>query len=200
MALESHFLFAGGNSITGFMKTKAQKTEELKKAKALLDKSHALIFADFTRITAEDVRKFRNELKKAGANLLIIKKRLLALLLKEQGIDVDLKKFKMSIGTIFSEKETELVAGPAFKFFSGLEVPEGGDKNLWVNHLLGGYDVKGRMPVDAAQLVFIGRLPPREVLLAQLLGILSAPIRSFLYLLDQKAKVQPAAKVELTQA
>lgn len=177
------------------MKTKAQKTEELKRAKALLNKSRALIFADFTKIKAEDVRKLRNELKKAGANLLIIKKRLLALLLKEQGIDVDLKKFKLSIGTIFSEKETEVVAGPAFKFFSGLEVPEGGDKNMWVNHLLGGYNVEGKSPIDAARIVFIGRLPPREVLLAQLLGMLSAPIRSFLYLLDQKAK-----KVELTQA
>ena len=181
------------------MKTKAQKGEELKKAKALLDKSQALIFADFTKIAAEDVRKFRMELKKGGASLLVIKKRLLALLLKEQGIDVDLKKFKISIGTIFSEKGTEMVAGPAFKFFSGLEVPEGGDKNMWVSHLLGGYDVKGKLPVDAAQVVFIGKLPPREVLLAQLLGMLAAPLRSFMYLLDQKAK-SGNAKVELTQA
>lgn len=180
------------------MKTKAQKSEELKKAKALLDKSQALIFADFTKIAAEDVRKFRTELKKDGANFLVIKKRLLALLLKERGIDIDLKRFKISVGTIFSEKGTEAVAGPAFRFFSGLEVREGGDKQMWVKHLLGGYDVRANMPVDAAQVVFIGKLPPREVLLAQLLGMLAAPLRSFMYLLDQKAK--QSAKVELTQA
>lgn len=181
------------------MKTKVQKGEELARAKVLLDKSQALIFTDFTKVTAEDVRRFRTELKKAGANFLVIKKRLLALLLKERGIDVDLKQFKISVGTIFAEKGTDTIAGPAFKFFSGLEVPDGGDKNMWVTHLLGGYDIKNKVPVDAAQVVVIGKLPPREVLLAQLLGMLSAPITSFLYLLDQKAKMGQA-KVELTQA
>ncbi|MGC9968571.1 MAG: 50S ribosomal protein L10 [Minisyncoccia bacterium] len=170
------------------MKTKAQKGEELKKAKAMLDKSQALVFADFTKISAENVRKFRMELKKQGANFLVIKKRLLALLLKERGIDTDLKQFKISVGTIFAENGTEAVAGTAFRFFSGLEVPEGGDKNTWVKHLLGGYDVKAGAPMDATQVVFIGKLPPREVLLAQLLGMISAPVKSLLYILDQKAK------------
>ena len=197
------------------MKTKAQKSEELKKAKALLDKSQALVFTDFTKISAEDMRRFRSELKKNGANFLVIKKRLLSLLLKERGINTDLKQFKISVGTVFSEKGVDVVAGPVFKFFSGLEVPEGGDKQMWVKHLLGGYDVKGNAVVDAAQVVFIGKLPPREVLISQLLGMLAAPIRSFLYILDQKAKTQlqqtaagqaqPQAaaaeqKVELTQA
>jgi len=202
MALEKPF-FIG--KITPIMKTKAQKIEELKKAKALLERSQALIFADFTKIAAEDVRKFRAELKKMDANFLVIKKRLLALLLKERGIGVDLKQFKISVGTIFSEKGIDATAGPAFRFFSGLEVPEGGDKQTWIKHLLGGYDVKGNAPVDATQVVFIGKLPPREVLLAQLFGMLAAPIRSFMYLLDQKSKTQPQKavaeeKVGLTQA
>ena|SRR5579862_2431221 len=170
------------------MKTKAQKNEELKRAKALLDKSQALIFADFTKITAENSRKFRIELKKNGASFLVIKKRLLGLLLKEQGIDVDLKNFKTSVGTVFSEVSVENGASSAFNFFSKLEIPEGGAKDVWIKHLLGGFDIKGKAAVDAAQVVYIGKLPPREVLLAQLLGMLSAPIRSFLYVLDQKAK------------
>ncbi|HVN26692.1 MAG TPA: 50S ribosomal protein L10 [Candidatus Paceibacterota bacterium] len=170
------------------MKTKAQKAEELKKAKTLLDNSQALIFADFTKITAEDVRKLRIELKKSGAKFLVIKKRLLGLLLKERGIDTDLKQFKVSVGTIFSEGTSDTVAGPAYRFFKSLEVPEGGDKQMWVKKLLGGYDVVGNVPMDAAQVLAIGQLPPREVLLAQLLGMLSAPLKSFMYLLDQKSK------------
>ena len=170
------------------MKTRAQKGEELKKAKTLLDKSQALVFADFTKITAEDLRKLRMELKKSNANFLVIKKRLLALLLKEKGIDTDLKQFKTSVGTIFSEGDSERIAGPAFKFFSSLEVPEGGAKDMWVKKILSGYDIKTNAPMDAAQIVYIGKLPPREVLLAQLLGMLASPIRSLLYLLDQKSK------------
>lgn len=170
------------------MKTKVQKSEELKKAKALLDKSQALIFADFTKISAEDVRRFRSELKKAGASYLVIKKRLLGLLLKERGSMADLKQFKISVGTIFAEKGVDTIAGPAFSFFSKLEVPEGGDKNMWTAHLLGGYDMKGNLPIDATQVVAIGKLPPREVLLAQVLGMLVSPLRSFMYLVDQKSK------------
>ena len=188
------------------MKTRAQKSEELKKAKVLLEKSQALIFADFTKVTAEDVRKLRTELKQSGANFLVIKKRLLEILLKEKGIDANLKQFKTSVGTIFAEGDMEKAAGPAYKFFSTMAVPEGGAKDLWVKHLLGGYDMKPGTLVPAEQIIYIGKLPPREVLLGQLLGMLAAPIRSFLYVLDQKAKQAPASnsnpepKVELTQA
>jgi large subunit ribosomal protein L10 len=171
------------------MKTRAQKSEELAKAKVLLEKSQALIFADFTKISAEDTRKLRIELKKSGASFLVIKKRLLGLLLKEKGIDADLKQFKLSVGTIFAEGSIENISSPAYKFFSGLAVPDGAAKDVWIKHLLGGYDMKSTSLVDGAQVIYIGKLPPREVLLGQLLGMLSAPIRSFLYVLDQKSKV-----------
>jgi len=174
--------------LSKIMKTKAQKGEEMKRAKVLLDKSQALIFADFTKISAENIRKMRIELKKSDASFLVIKKRLLSIILKEKGIDVDLKQFKTSVGTIFSVSDSEKIAGPAYKFFSGLEVPEGGAKDMWVKHILNGYDLKKNLPMDAAEILYIGKLPPREVVLAQLLGMLAAPIRSFMYLLDQKSK------------
>jgi large subunit ribosomal protein L10 len=168
------------------MKSKAQKQEEMNEARKLLEKSEALVFTDFTRIAAESIRKFRRDLKGSNSDFLVIKKRLLGILLKEKGIDVDLKQFKTSVGTIFSRSDIEKIAGPAYTFFSKLEVPEGGAKDVWVKHLLGGYDLIKKEPLDGAQLVYIGKLPPREVVLAQLLGILVAPIRSFLYVLDQK--------------
>src|ERR1700733_984311 len=107
------------------MKTRAQKEVELANARELFENSQALIFADFTKITAENLRKLRTELKKSGANFLVIKKRILGILLKEKGIDVDLKQFKTSVGTIFSEVGNEEASGMAYKFFSGMEVPEG---------------------------------------------------------------------------
>jgi large subunit ribosomal protein L10 len=170
------------------MKTRAQKETELANARELFEKSEALIFADFTKITAENLRKLRTELKKSGANFLVIKKRILGILLKEKGIAVDLKQFKTSVGTIFSEVDHEHIAGPAFKFFSGMEVSEGEAKDVWIKKILAGYDIKGNVPITAQDIVYIGKLPPREVVLAQLLGMLAAPIRSFLYILDEKSK------------
>lgn len=190
------------------MKTRAQKETELANAREHFEKSEALIFADFTKITAENLRKLRTELKKSGANFLVIKKRILGILLKEKGIDVDLKQFKTSVGTIFSEVDTERIAGPAFKFFSGMEVAEGEAKDVWIKKILAGYNIKGNVAITAEDIVYIGKLPPREVVLAQLLGMLAAPIRSFLYILDEKSKAgdgtppasDPEQKVELTQA
>jgi large subunit ribosomal protein L10 len=177
------------------MKTRAQKEQELSNARELFEKSQALIFADFSKITAENLRKLRMDLKKADASFLVIKKRILAILLKEKGIDVDLKQFKTSVGTIFSVADSEHIAGPAFKFFSGMEVPEGAAKDVWIKKILAGYDIKTNAAMDAQQIIYIGKLPPREVVLAQLLGMLAAPIRSFLYVLSEKSKMgpQPAA-------
>ncbi len=171
------------------MKTRAQKETELANARELFEKSEALIFADFTRITAENLRKLRIELKKSGANFLVIKKRILGILLKEKGIDVDLRQFKTSVGTIFSEVDSEHIAGPAYKFFSGMEVPEGEAKDIWVKKILAGYNITAGTTMTAEDVVYIGKLPPREVVLAQLLGMLAAPIRSFLYILDEKSKM-----------
>lgn len=206
------------------MKTRAEKEQELAHARELFDRSQALIFADFTKITAENLRKLRIELKKSGANFLVIKKRILSILLKEKGVDVDLKLFKTSVGTIFSEVDSERIAGPAFKFFSGMEVAEGEAKDIWIKKILVGYDIKSGTAMDAQQVIYIGKLPPREVVLAQFLGMLAAPIRSFLYILSERSKMgggaqpvaqspEPAApvapeadtespeqKVELTQA
>ena len=184
------------------MKSRAQKETELARARKLFEKSQALIFADFTKISAENLRKLRIELKKADAKLLVIKKRILGILLKEKGVDVDLSQFKTSVGTIFSVADTEHIAGPAFKFFSGMEIPEGGAKDMWVKKLLAGYDLNGKGLIDAEQIIYIGKLPPREVVLAQFLGMLAAPVRSFLYILDQKSKMGPqtaAADVALAE-
>ena len=162
------------------MKSKEQKTEEIARAKKLLDKSAALVFADFTKLTAESMRRLRRELKVADAELLVIKKRLLGVIFKERGIDVDLKQHKFSVGAIFAQGGLEKASGVIHKFFKELKLEK--------EKILGGYNVSAMQAVSQKDVIFIGSLPPREVLLAQLLGIMSAPVRSFLYILSEKSK------------
>ena len=180
--------FACIRSFASRMKSRTQKQEELKKGKELLQRAGALVFVDFSKVSAEELRRLRKELKGVGARLLVIKKRLLGLLLKEKGIEFNAKDNKLSLGAVFSEGDVEAVSGPVYKFFSGLAVPEGGEKDMWAKHIFGGYDIKANAPVDAERIIFIGKLPPREVLLAQLLGMLAAPIRKFMYLLQERSK------------
>lgn len=171
------------------MKTKTQKGEELKEGKKLLDKSQALIFTDFSKVKTVETRKFRQQLKEVGANYFVIKKRLLGLLLKEKGMEgVDMKTLGPQLGTIFSENDIEKSAGPVYKFFYGI----GGDTKAGraesVKKILGAYDLKKKSFMEAKDVVYIGQLPPREVLLAQLLGMMAAPISSLLYVLNERAK------------
>lgn len=172
------------------MKTKSQKQEEMDKGRKLLDGSQAVLLVDFSKIKTADLRKLRQELKKSGSPMLVIKKRLLGLLFKEKNLELPVGDIKAPVGTIFVASPPagglEEAAGFVYRFFKGLEA----EKKIEAVKvkMLGGYDLAKKEFIPAEQALFIGQLPPREVLLAQLLGMIAAPIRSFLYVLDQKAK------------
>ena len=165
------------------MKTKAQKQTELKKGHELFATSEGVLLVDFTKVGTADMRNLRKELKVSGSRLMVLKKRLLSLMFKEKGIDYSAKDLKTQVAAVFASN-VESASSAIYKFFAALEKA----KKIEGNKILGGYDVKGGKALHAAQVVFIGKLPPREALLGQLLGMLAAPIRSFLYVLDQKSK------------
>jgi len=175
------------------MKSRAQKTTELEKGKKLLKDSKFLVFADFTKITSEDLRRLRTELKKLGANFLVIKKRLLGILLKEKGAKVDTKEFKVSMGTVFSS-EVDKAAGPVYRFFKEFNPAMAAQK------ILGGYDLENNRQMDATEVLAIGTLPSREVLLTQLVRVVAAPLRSLMYVLSERSKqTVKVADIQLTQ-
>lgn len=165
------------------MKSKVQKSKELEEGKKLLKNSQAVLLIDFSKVRTADLRNLRQELKKSGNPLLIIKKRLLGIMLKDKNLEFQNSDFKVPVGAVFAS-DLEAAAGSVYKFFRALELEKKVDKVK----MLGGYDVANARFIPAEEAIFIGKLPPREVLLAQLLGMLAAPIRSFLYVLDQKAK------------
>ena len=82
------------------------------------------------------------------------------------------------------------VADPlrVFKFFNGLGGADKEAKVAAMKKILGGYDLSSKQVVDAKTVVYYGQLPPREVALAQVLGMLVAPIRGFMHILNEKSK------------
>src|SRR3989344_7104242 len=171
------------------MKSKIQKSEELEKGRKLLKDSRVVLLIDFSKVKTADLRNLRQELKKSGNPLLIIKKRLLGLLLKDKNIEFKNADFKMPMGAVFAS-DLESASASVYKFFQGLVMERKIDKM----RMLGGYDVAAGSFISAEQAVFIGKLPSREVLLGQLLGMIAAPIRSFLYVLSEKSRM--ASSVE----
>lgn len=175
------------------MKTKAQKTEDVKEAKAHLAKSKTLLFADFANMSAEDLRKLRRAMSASGAKFAVVKKRLLNVMFKEEGIDYDARGFEGSVGTIFAEGAIDTVSGPLYRTLQDFGADQKG-KEASVGRILGAYDLEAKAPIERETVMRIGTLPPREIVLAQFLGMLAAPVRSFLYLLDQKSKQTVEAK------
>lgn len=164
------------------MKTKQKKTEELARGREFLKESQALLFTDLSGQSAESLRQLRQAMTKQGINFFVLKKRLLGLLLKEKGIDVDPKeKFASSVGTAFSRLPIEEVSAIAYKFF----VSAGSKKS---EELLGGYDLTGKEFLPAGEVRALGRLPSREVLVGQVMGGMIAPLRALLYILSEKSK------------
>jgi large subunit ribosomal protein L10 len=166
------------------MKTKLQKQEQIKKGETLAEKSAGVILLDFAKVNTADLRNLRRDLTKDGSKLFIMKKRLLGIMLTKKGAEFKGADFKTSVGAVFAAN-LEAASSAVYKFFKGLEK----EKKIEGKKILGAYDfARSNAFMPQAEIEFMGSLPPREVLLGQLLGMIAAPIRSLLYVLDQKAK------------
>ena len=155
------------------MLTKNQKIEKIDESKKLLQQSQSLVFVDFGGAKVKDLEKLRRGLAEFGAKLKVIKKKLLRIALKDKQIDFNPEQFEFQAGAVFSPKEILEIAGPVYK--SGIKI-------------LGGYDLSEKNFYNADKMKFIGQLPSREILLGQLVGMLTTPIRKLMYILNEKGR------------
>ncbi len=160
------------------MITKAKKAEILEGGRQALEGAEILLFTDFAGAKVSELRDLRKLLKEINAKFKVIKKRLLKIALKERGIDFDPLKFEGQVGTIFSTGEISDIIQPVYKFAKD-------HPNL---KFLGGLKIQAKEEVPFETIQMIGSLPPREILLAQLMGALTAPLRGLMYILQQKSE------------
>ena len=163
------------------MKSKEQKRKEIEKGSKLLRNSQRILFADFTGMSAENMRRLRRELGDKEIKFFIAKKRLLKIILEKAGIDPKSWLFERSVGAAFSSIPAEEVGAVVHNFFKST-----GSKSS--EEILGGYDLASKTAISAEEMRYLGQLPSREVLLAQVMGMLVSPLRSFMYILNEKAK------------
>lgn len=162
------------------MKTKVQKQEIVDTAKDLIAANGGAVFADVQGITVGQLMQLRREVRQAGGRMVVCKKRLLGVAMKDAGMPFDTKEYAGAVGVVFTPEGVETASGPVVKFFKEMKI----DKEK----ILGGYDFAAKAPIEKTQVLFIGNLPSREVVLSQFMGMLQAPMRSFLYILQQKSQ------------
>lgn len=167
-------------SFAEIMLTKQQKKQKIEEGKEIIKNNRFLVFIDFTKTGVEDLKKLRRALGDAGAKLKVIKKRLLNIAFQESGFDFDHSKFESQIGTIFSEKDIPEIAASVYKFSKEINNKE--------FKILGGYDLSAKNFLEAEFVKMLSQLPSKEVLLSQLVGILSVQIRMFMYVLQERSK------------
>ncbi len=135
--------------------------EKLKSAKSA-------VVANYDGLTVVESEDLRKQLREENIDFFIIKKTLLGLALKNNGIeDIDIKSLQGSLGIAISQDD-EVLPAKIIKKFS--------KEHEQINFQTG---VMEGESVSVEQLKKLADLPGKEELLAKMVGSLKAPISGF---------------------
>ena len=159
------------------MLTKAQKSKIVDELAQRFRKQKIALFSDFRGISVGKAQTLRRALKKDSAEYKVAKKTLLNRALKDAGIDtVDTKTMEGEIGVAFGYGDEIAPARALYKFTRDNETFK----------VLGGIlgSAGRRKMLGEKDVITLAKLPSREVLIAQVVGALQAPIRGLAMVLS----------------
>jgi large subunit ribosomal protein L10 len=140
-----------------------------------LDGANAFYLTDFTGLTVKKVTDLRRRLRNAGVEYVVVKNTLAERAL--QGTDLpDIAEF--------FKGPTGVVIAPADPVASAKVLADFAKENDSKPAIKAG--IVERKAVTPAQIDALAKLPPREVLLAQLAGALEAPMAQLAYVMQAK--------------
>jgi len=154
------------------MSIKEEKQAKVQEIKEKIEKAQAVIFADYRGLTVEEDTELRRKFREAGVEYKVLKNTLTSIAAKEAGID-GLDQF---------------LTGPtSFAFgYNDPTAPARILNDFAKDHkkleLKGGL-VQGQI-FDLNKVKELATIPPREVLIAKLLGSIKAPLSNFAYLIN----------------
>ena len=146
------------------MKTKEQKQVQLAEVKKVLAEAKSAVLVDFNGLTVAEDTELRRKVREAGATYTVYKNTLIALAAKENGLD-DLIPVLEKNTAICSSSEDAVAACKVICDFM---------KDHKKMELKAGV-VEGKV-VSVDEVKAVAELPPKEVLVAKMLGSLNAPI------------------------
>ncbi len=153
------------------------KEQHIKEIADRIKRAQSVVVFDYRGLTVEEVTNLRVEMRKAGVEYVVLKNSMVERACDELNIDASIK---------------ELLKGPsAFAFgyedaVAPAKILKDCVKKLKKCTIKGGL-VDG-VVTDASGIDALADLPPREVLIARLLGSMMSPISGLAIALDQLAK------------
>jgi large subunit ribosomal protein L10 len=160
---------------------------QLKEAKVLeikekMEKAQGIIFAKYQGLTVEEDTELRKRLREAGVEYKVYKNTLTCLAAKELGLEGIASHLEGPLSVAFGYEDPTAparVLNDFAKEHKKLELKAG--------------IVQGEI-FDEEKVVKLATIPPREVLIAQLLGSFKAPLSNLAYLLNAIAEKQESAQ------
>ncbi|QJA05829.1 50S ribosomal protein L10 [Thermosulfurimonas marina] len=164
------------------MLTRAQKEALVKSLREKFEEAQAVFVTSFKGLTANESNELRKKVREAGGEYRVVKNTLLRIASSGTPAEPLQQFIEGPTGIALAYKDPVALAKVLTEFAKEHEAL-----------ILRGAALQGK-PVEAKGIEALAKLPPREVLLAQLLGLLQAPparlvqllanvLRSFLYVL-----------------
>lgn len=160
------------------MKTKIQKEEQIASGLENLKTAKTIVFADFNGTSANNMNGLRKTLHEIDSTFSVFKKRLLRVLFQKKNIDVNPEEFEGQVGVAFSNEGIDILAGKIYGFI----------KQAKTIKLRGGLDLTTMKFFSGEEVEMIGKLPSRDILLAQVVGTMASPMSALLYVLSERQK------------
>lgn len=136
----------------------------------------SIVLVDYRGLTVSQVTALRNKVRAAGGVYKVYKNRLMKIAFENLGITFPASDFEGTTAVLFHE--TDEVA-PA-------KIALDGSKEFGKIQLKSGY-VAGKY-YNTQEITTLANIPSREVLVAQLLGLLTNPMRSLAVCVSEIAK------------
>jgi len=132
-----------------------------------LETAKSVVFIDYKGLTVDQVTGLRNEFRKANVEYKVIKNKLLERAVDKLGIDEIKPVFNGPTAAAFSFGDEVAAAKVISKFV----------KDNSITEIKAG--LLGKKVIDKAGVENLAKLPTKEVLLAQVMGTMNAPIQGF---------------------
>jgi len=152
--------------------TKEQKQKKLNDLKKNIDEQKSMVFVAYDGLKASDMFDLRKRLKEEGCRLVVGKKTLFNLALKDGKIDFDSKGLQGQVGFIFGSEDEISPAKISHKFSKENE-------NL---KILGGFFENNIITKE--MVLTLAQIPSREELLSKVVGSISSPVSGFVNVLQ----------------
>ncbi|MBF0303101.1 MAG: 50S ribosomal protein L10 [Desulfamplus sp.] len=168
------------------------KKELVEKLNSRLAETQIALIVDYNGLDVESMTQLRNELRKEGAHLEVVKNTLLSM--ASEGTDISvLKEFLKGPNAIVTSKDDPVAPAKVLVKFA--------DSNQKLEIKIGA--INGRL-LNIDDIKALAKMPPKEILLAQVLSAMNAvPTamvrvlgevpRSFLYVLNSIGDQKKAA-------